>query len=114
MREAVAKAAELVVVPEPFSVGYCYDCRIRDSAEIRNQLASQMLLLSRQHGVCVAGTLPERSGAEIYNTCVLAEPLDRMRFYRKRQVPFPERLYFRSGTHVLEFSTHLWEELVSS
>lgn len=111
--EAVSKEAELLVFPEVFSTGFCYD-HIEEVAEIVSGPAIETLsAFSREHNCILAGSMIEKRGEESrdkmnpeknaplqYNLgfCIESGKLTGIR--RKVQLYGPEKKYFASGDSI--------------
>jgi len=100
--------ADLVLLPELFAAGYCYDRRIRDAAEQRNGTTVEwMQAVSRAFDTWVGGTFIERVGLRIFNTFALVGPSHTPHFYRKTAIPPLERFYFHGASDCSVFETPL-------
>ncbi len=98
VREAADAGADILVLPELFALGYCYDRRIHRFAEPRHgPTAKWMIATSHRFGIAVAGTVAERRGNQLVNTLLLATPDGEVFHYCKRSLPIFEWLYFRAG-----------------
>ncbi len=107
-REAAARGAQLVVLPELFNTGYVYARRLPVAAETDDGPTLRWLRhLSAELNVHLAGTLLLREGAHIYNAFVLAEPNERIHKYRKQHPFLWERCYFEEGKGSLVVDTKL-------
>ncbi|MCQ1537260.1 carbon-nitrogen family hydrolase [Methanosarcina sp. KYL-1] len=111
--EAVSKEAELLVFPEVFSTGFCYDC-IEEAAETASGPTLEALCaFSKEHDCILAGSIVEkieRTERELissekqlpaqYNLgfCIESGKLAGIR--RKVQLYGPEKEYFASGDSI--------------
>ncbi|HIH93622.1 TPA: carbon-nitrogen family hydrolase [Methanosarcina acetivorans] len=108
--EAVSREAELLVFPEVFSTGFCYD-RIGDVAETTSGPTLETLrAFSREHGCILAGSMieiregdapgSEKKVPSQYNLgfCIESGKLAGIR--RKVQLYGPEKEYFASGDSI--------------
>nr|WP_239451342.1 nitrilase-related carbon-nitrogen hydrolase [Methanosarcina horonobensis] len=111
--EAVSKEAELLVFPEVFSTGFCYDL-IEEVAETASGPTLEALGdFSREHGCILAGSMIERreikdrdtanlekNAPSQYNLgfCIDSGKLAGIR--RKVQLYGPEKKYFASGNSI--------------
>ncbi len=92
LREAVAQTqAKLVVFPEAFVTGYCFDS-LAEAAKVAEQpeheSAKTISATCRELGCHVVyGTL-ERSGEKVYNAAVLTGPDGWIATYRKTHLPY--------------------------
>ena len=97
---AASCGARLVVLPEMFPCGFSMD--VDRIAEPFDGPSVQFLAATaRQHGIWIAGSLPERVGDDMpSNTLVLASPTGALQRYRKLH-PFTfarEHHHYRAGT----------------
>ena len=99
---------DLVLLPELFHVGYCYDARLTDFAEeLDGRTVTWLRRSSLRHGCYVGGCIIEIDGKDIFNTFVMAGPTGELHTYRKRHLPFYEKLYFKAGRDEGIFDTPL-------
>jgi N-carbamoylputrescine amidase len=98
IEKAVLQGAQVVVLPELFSTGYCYDERNFHVAEdLSGPTARWFRTISKRMNVYVAGGMIERSGKDYYDTLVLASAQGRVVSYRKRWLALQEKCYFTKG-----------------
>lgn len=108
--EAVSKGAELLVYPEVFSTGFCYD-RIEEVAEtVSGPTLEALCDFSKEHKCILAGSMIERrERSEIsneknipsqYNLGFCIESGKLAGFHRKVQLYGPEKEYFATGDSV--------------
>jgi predicted amidohydrolase len=111
IHEAARARADILVLPELFNTGYCLD---QASALSEKQDGHSIHLLrelaSRFHIFLVAGSVLERRGKQIYNTCSLIGKDGRIiGSYDKTHLfpPFEEDKYLTPGTAIPLFKTNL-------
>ncbi|WP_342764190.1 nitrilase-related carbon-nitrogen hydrolase [Methanosarcina sp. 1.H.A.2.2] len=108
--DAVSKEAELLVFPEVFSTGFCYD-RIGEVAETASGPTLEALrAFSREHGCILAGSMIEkREGDSIsselkvpsqFNLGFCIESGKLAGTHRKVQLYGPEKEYFAPGDSI--------------
>lgn len=108
IEQAVAQSARVIVLPELFSTGYCYDQKNFDVAEDLSGPTAQWFRRSgKKWGIYLAGGMIERDGNCYYDTLVLASPQGRMVSYRKRWLALQEKCYFTRGDAPLLLDTPL-------
>lgn len=108
VRSAAELGARLILLPEFFHIGYCYDQRLRHFAETVGGPTTQWLLKwSRATGALIGGCIAEADGCNVYDTFLLATPKGRLHLYRKRHPAFFENLYFSRGSDVGIFDTEI-------
>lgn len=70
IQEAAEAGAELVMLPEMFACPYRNDYFVLNAEEAGGVSYARMQAAAVQHGVLlVAGSIPEREGEKLYNTC---------------------------------------------
>lgn len=108
--EAVSKEAELLVFPEVFSTGFCYD-RIDEVAETISGITLESLSdFSKEHNCILAGSMIEKRERDVtskekqvpsqFNLGFCIESGKLAGFHRKVQLYGPEKEYFASGDSV--------------
>lgn len=98
VRRACSEGAEVVVLPELFNTGYCYDKRLLEHREpIGGRTTQWMQDHSRREKVYLAACLAEEAPYGCYDTLVLTSPCGTIHTYRKRYPAFFEKLYFSAG-----------------
>ncbi len=108
IRQAAAQGARLVVLPEVFNTGYVYASRLTAFAESDQGLTVRNLIrLSAELGVHLAGSLLMREGTRLFNTFVLVTPDGRLHKYRQQHPFLWERCYFEPGREPLIVETEL-------
>ncbi len=99
LREAAARNAALSVLPEMWSTGFSYGNLPALSAATPD-LLRDLCGFAADRRMVIAGSLPERSGAGVYNTLYLVDATGRVAGrYRKTHLfsPSGENLHFRRG-----------------
>lgn len=111
--EAVSKEAELLVFPEVFSTGFCYDHIEKVAETVSGPTLETLSSFSREHNCILAGSViekREREGKETMNSekkallqynlgfCIESGKLAGTR--RKVQLYGPEKKYFASGDSI--------------
>jgi len=100
-REAAAKGAKILVLPELADTGYVFE-----AADELQQLAapipqgrpSQALIaLAAELGVYIAAGLCEKAGDTFYNSAIFCGPEGYLGTFRKLHLWNKEKLFFRSG-----------------
>jgi N-carbamoylputrescine amidase len=96
--EAVAVGAEMVVLPELFNTGYCYDGKnFKVAEDLSGRTARWLRGMGKKRNIYLAGAMIERNGRNYYDTLVLASPQGRLASYRKRWLALQEKCYFNRG-----------------
>lgn len=98
VRDAFAKKAEWVILPEFFTSGMAYHPRLLDAARPCDGMPLQMLCsLAREHSGVVGGSFLSLRGSEAYNTFALAFP-DGSVFAHDKDLPTMwENCYYVGG-----------------
>lgn len=108
VEQAVLRGAQVVVLPELFNTGYCYDDRNFEAAEdLSGRTARWFRNTAKRLNLYLAGGMIERAGKEYYDTLILACPQGRMVSYRKRWLALQEKCYFTRGDAPLLVDTPL-------
>jgi len=108
--EAVSKEAELLVFPEVFSTGFCYD-RIEEVAEtVSGPTIEALCDFSKEHDCILAGSMIERRERDAiskenqvpsqFNLGFCIESGKIAGFHRKVQLYGPEKKHFASGDSI--------------
>jgi N-carbamoylputrescine amidase len=98
IEQAALKGAQVIVLPELFNTGYCYDERNFHVAEdLSGRTVRWFRTLSKKLNIYLAGGMIERDGTEYYDTLVLATTQGRVVSYRKRWLAMQEKCYFTKG-----------------
>ncbi len=111
IHEASRLRADILVLPELFTTGYCLD-KASVLAEKQDGYSINLLreLASRYHIFLVAGSLLEKRGKHIFNTCkMIAKDGRILGSYDKIHLfpPFAENQYLTPGTALPLFKTNL-------
>ncbi|HEY4485145.1 MAG TPA: carbon-nitrogen hydrolase family protein, partial [Nitrospiria bacterium] len=108
LRQASAKGAQVVVLPELFNTGYCYSARNFEAAEaISGRTARWFRSMGKRFELFVAGAMIEKDRGRYYDTMVLGTPEGRIVSYRKRRLAMQEKCYFTPGDYPLIIYTEL-------
>ena len=99
-----ARGARIAVLPELASSGYVFESR-DEAFELGEEVPSGPACrawtdFAQTNRVYVVAGLPERSGAELYNTAVLCGPDGFVGKYRKLHLWGDENLYFEAGQDI--------------
>jgi predicted amidohydrolase len=100
LRQAADSGASLCVLPEMWSTGFAYD-RLPDLARTTPDILHELRTFASGKRLVIAGSLPERSGARVYNTFHVINATGAITgHYRKAHLfqPSGEHLHFRRGT----------------
>jgi len=108
--EAVSKGAELLVFPEVFSTGFCYE-RIEEVAEVVSGPTLEALCaFSKEHDCILAGSMIEKRESDLINMEKQITPQFNLGFciesgkiaglHRKVQLYGLEKEYFASGDSI--------------
>ena len=101
VRRAAKEGANLIVLPELATTGYCFDSReeafahaepVPDGRTVRGWIA-----FAREHQVYIVGCLPEVDGQQLFDTAVLVGPEGYVGKYRKTHLWNEEKLFFTPG-----------------
>jgi predicted amidohydrolase len=99
IEQAASHNSDLVILPELFSTGLCYDlCLCAHAEPIGGHTTRWLRNWSRTTGCYVGGTIIERCGQSCFNTFVLTGPDGATSIYRKRFPPFFENFVFGRGS----------------
>jgi 5-aminopentanamidase len=85
------KAAQLVVFPECAVSGYCFESKAEGmfvAESIPGPSTDRLTQLAKQHGKFLAFGMLEKSGDDLFNSCVLLGPNGISGVYRKIHLPF--------------------------
>jgi predicted amidohydrolase len=108
VEEAVARGAQLVVLPELFSTGYEYTDGNFDLPEALDGPTGTWIVDSaKRWGVHLVGSFPARIESEAYIVAMLASPSGEQWVYRKMHVAMWENCYFDRGTDPVVADTDL-------
>ncbi len=107
-RAAVARGAQVVLLPELFGTGYVYTPRLVEAAEDEGgPTATWLRAQSQALGAQLAGALLLRQAGQVYDVLALATPEGGWHTYRKRYPFLWERCYFEPGTQPVIAETAL-------
>lgn len=106
--QAVLDGAELVVLPEVFSTGFCYDNMEASAEAIAGPTVSSLLAFSGRHDCVIVTSIIERQlpgdgdlpGARYYNLGLCLESGEIRGTYRKTHPFSRERQYFSPGDSI--------------
>lgn len=105
---AAAQGAELVLLPELFSLGYSYEPRYGEFIETREGNTVSWLKQQAQRRQChIGATFVEGREKRLFNTFVLACPNGQTHFYQKQHLPLFEKFFFSAGREDGIFQTSL-------
>ena len=108
VEQAVARGAQLVVLPEVFNTGYEYSGRNYVLAEeLDGPTGTWVVETARRQGVHLLGSFPARMPSGTYIVAMLAAPDGRQWVYRKIHVALWENCYFDRGTDPVIAETDL-------
>jgi predicted amidohydrolase len=98
--DAVARGAEVVVLPELMSSGYAFE----DTAEaltcaedVDGETVREWATIARDHGIVLVGGFCERTGEGVHNSAVVLDRNGVRAVYRKAHLWDRERLIFTPG-----------------
>lgn len=101
IRDAAARGAELIVLPELVSSGYMFHSREEAfalSEAVGDGPATRAWSsLARELDIIVVAGFPERAGDVLYNAALIALPSGETEVYRKVHLWDEEALYFEPG-----------------
>lgn len=101
MQQAAKEGANLIVLPELATTGYCFDSReeafahaepVPDGRTVRGWVA-----FAKEQQVYIVGCLPEVDGQQLFDTAVLVGPEGYVGKYRKTHLWNEEKLFFTPG-----------------
>ncbi len=82
--EAARRGADLVVFPELWDAGSALDKGNDFASSLSGGLFAQVVALARQHNIHILGSMYEKRGVGVYNTCAVITPRNGiMGAYRK-------------------------------
>ena len=101
--------ADLIVLPELFASGYQFvsqDEVARLAEPVPDGTTTKRLVeIARRRGVTIVAGLPERAGAQYFNSAVVVGPKGFIGCYRKTHLFFEETLFFTPG----DTGFHVWD-----
>jgi len=101
LQQAAKEGANLIVLPELATTGYCFDSReeafahaepVPDGRTVRGWIA-----FAKENQVYIVGCLPEVDGQQLFDTAVLVGPEGYVGKYRKTHLWNEEKLFFTPG-----------------
>lgn len=108
IQQAACHNSDLVLLPELFPTGLCYDAKLCQLAEtVGGRTTRWMLAWSKRTGCHIGGAIVEKCGHDCYDTFVLTSPGGEVFVYRKRFPAFFEKLFFGRGRRTGVFHTEL-------
>jgi len=98
---AVANGAQLVVLPELATTGYCFSGRAEAYAHAEpvpgGAAVQGWVSYAAKHGIYIVGCLVEQDGLQLFDTAVLVGPEGYIGRYRKTHLWNNEKLWFTPG-----------------
>ena len=98
---AVANGAQLVVLPELATTGYCFSGRAEAYAHAEpvpgGATVQGWVSYAAKHGIHIVGCLVEQDGLQLFDTAVLVGPEGYIGRYRKTHLWNNEKLWFTPG-----------------
>lgn len=91
LQDERTQSAQLVVFPECVVTGYCFDSKAEGmnvAETVPGPSTDRLLAIAKQHGKYLAFGMLEKSGDDLYNSCVLLGPSGIVGVYRKIHLPF--------------------------
>jgi predicted amidohydrolase len=99
--KAVTEGANLIVLPELATTGYCFESRTEAFAHAETVPEGKTIRdwesFASQHQVYIVGCLPELEGDQLFDTAVLVGPDGYIGKYRKTHLWNEEKLLFTPG-----------------
>ncbi len=91
--------AQLIVLPEFFSVGYSYAKEMMGMAESREKgkTASWLLQQAKEKHVYLLTSIYEVDNGDYFNCMILAQPDNKIQYYRKRNPFWQEYALYQQG-----------------
>ncbi|GGC77763.1 nitrilase family protein [Chelatococcus reniformis] len=100
LAQAADAGANLIVLPELATTGYCFKNRAEAFAhaeELPGPTVERWEAFARERGVYIVGCLPERDGVRLFDTAILIGPDGVIGKYRKTHLWNEEKLFFTPG-----------------
>lgn len=104
-KKAIESGCEIILLPEVFSTGFCYENIHKLAEPIPGDTYNKMMECSREYSVIISGTIIEKFEDKLYNTCILFEDGDFLGKYRKTHLYGNEKNYFSHGNSLGIFET---------
>lgn len=91
--------AQLIVLPEFFSVGYSYSREMMGAAEDRNigKTTSWLKQQAKEKNIYILTSIYEVKNSNYFNTMILVEPNNNIQHYRKRNPFWQEFTLYQQG-----------------
>lgn len=101
LEQAVTEGANLIVLPELATTGYCFESRAEAFAHAEavpeGRTVRDWSAFAGKHQVYIVGCLPELDGDRLFDTAVLVGPDGYIGKYRKTHLWNEEKLFFTPG-----------------
>jgi predicted amidohydrolase len=101
LQKAVADGANLIVLPELATTGYCFESRAEAFAHAEpvpnGPTVRGWVTFAGEHRAYIVGCLPEADGQQLFDTAVLIGPEGYIGKYRKTHLWNEEKLFFTPG-----------------
>jgi N-carbamoylputrescine amidase len=101
LQQAVKEGANLIVLPELATTGYCFHSREEAFAHAEpvpdGQTVRGWIAFAKEKQVYLVGCLPEADGDQLFDTAVLVGPDGFVGKYRKTHLWNEEKLFFTPG-----------------
>lgn len=101
LQQAVKEGANLIVLPELATTGYCFHSREEAFAHAEpvpdGQTVRGWIAFAKEKQVYLVGCLPEADGHQLFDTAVLVGPDGFVGKYRKTHLWNEEKLFFTPG-----------------
>jgi N-carbamoylputrescine amidase len=101
LEEAVKEGANLIVLPELATTGYCFDSREEAFAHAepvpQGRTVGGWVAFAKERQVYIVGCLPEVEGQQLFDTAILIGPEGYIGKYRKTHLWNEEKLFFTPG-----------------
>jgi predicted amidohydrolase len=101
LQKAVKEGANLIVLPELATTGYCFHSREEAFAHAEpvpnGRTVRDWVVFAKEHQVYIVGCLPEVEGQQLFDTAILVGPEGYIGKYRKTHLWNEEKLFFTPG-----------------
>jgi N-carbamoylputrescine amidase len=101
LQQAVKEGANLIVLPELATTGYCFDSREEAFAHAEpvpgGRTVGGWTVFAKERQVYIVGCLPEVEGQQLFDTAILVGPEGYIGKYRKTHLWNEEKLFFTPG-----------------
>ncbi|WMW21271.1 nitrilase-related carbon-nitrogen hydrolase [Methanolobus mangrovi] len=102
---AVSEGAELLVFPEVFSTGFCYENMVDSAEHMPGETVKRMCDFSKEHECILIFSIIERKdgvkGPDYYNLGICIEDGEIAGLYRKTHPFKKEKQYFSAGNEIV-------------